>query len=304
MHRLFFDWNNLAMRLLHMPSVNIKTEPRYDFLAYLIFDNIYTEALKLAHETDKLEVILACDAHDGYWRKEIYPPYKADRVRSTDIDWETAYAKLDNLKKIIAENTPWKVITVPHCEADDIIAVLSRASTRTPCTVFSGDSDYLQLVSDNIRVFNPHYGEYVEFPNEIKISNGTTYCEDPEEFLALCILTGQGGKDNVYNVKTPTDFVKEAGKRKPPLGLKGAIKILDDPEEFEKYSSMENYERNKNLIDFSMIPYEIKKNVVDAYKNYPASAEPNVVNILTEYDWPSYRSIVDELDRDFKEYFV
>lgn len=301
-HRYFIDFNSLAMRILHMPSIEIKSEdPKFEFMAYLIFDNIWQETQ--AVDADRVEVILACDAHDGYWRKELYPPYKADRVKNTEIDWERAYKELDNLKKVLALCTPWKVMQVPHCEADDIIATLTRASKKIPCTVHSGDSDFIQLVSENIRVYNPHYGDYVEFPSEIKISNGRTYVENTDEFLKLCILTGQGGKDNVYNCKTPTEWVPtEQSKRKPPLGLKGAIKILDNPEEFSKYAELETYHRNRNLIDFNCIPYSIKKSIVDAYKEYPKN-NPDVTRLFTEYNWPSYMGIADEVAEAFNSFY-
>lgn len=277
--RILFDFNNLFMRHLFLGQVNVKRNPQLNFLSYLIFDYIQTEVDKIEDSTTK-EVILAQDNPGGYWRRDIYPEYKKNRKKDETIDWPRIYDYINSFTETLSKYSPWKVLQVDKCEADDIIAVLARENTEGISIVHSGDIDYVQLASDNIRVYNPHYDGYVTFPTELKVNNGITYVESPEDFLNLYILTGQP-KDNIGNIKTDTGHEG----RKPPFGLKRAIKAVDD-EGIEKYAEDENFKRNKQLIDLKEIPEEIQQSILEAYRNY-LEPEVNITKILEEYPWPS-----------------
>ena len=265
----------------------------------MIFNQIYDFLKNVAaflDDGDRLDVILALDSHDGYWRRDLYAPYKADRAKrrsQDDVDWERAFEEFARLAEGIRMFTPWKVLAVSKCEADDIIFVLSDF-TDNSVIIHSGDSDYLQLVSDRVSLFQPHTGEYAEFPRICKISGGEAYCRDAHEYLEYAILTGQGGKDNVYNVKTPTDFT---GVRKPGFGVKAAEKMLktgDVVAEMHKLGLYENYARNKALIDMRQIPDAYYKAIDDVYTTYEVRSV-DMDGLLSVYDWPSMRQEADSI---------
>lgn len=283
--RILFDYNNLACRCAHVS----RTKP--DLLPYMIF-NVMREFVEgvsdILDAGDTIDVVLALDSHDGYWRREIYPPYKADRQekrRDDGFDWEAAFAEFDTLADAVGRFTPWRIVRASKCEADDVIYTLS-AEHRGPVVIHSGDSDYLQLVNDHVSLYLPHLQEYVEFPRYCKVSGTDVYCETPEDYLRYAILTGQGGKDNVFNVKTPTDF---SGTRKPGLGAVAAKKILETGDfeaELLRLGLHDNYMRNRKLIDMRELPDEYRQMIIAA-NAAAGSNDPDLAGLLAIYDWPS-----------------
>lgn len=240
---------------------------------------------------DTLEVILALDSKDGYWRRDLFPPYKADRIKKRQddgVDWGRAYQEFDKLAETLAKYTPWKVLRVSKCEVDDIIYTLSTVYNE-PSIIYSGDSDYLQLVDDVVSLYIPHIGEYAEFPLSCKISGSDVFCQTASKYLDYAILTGQGGKDNVYNVKTPADWDVTCGKRKPGFGAAAARKVLESRDVVAKLKSLglwDNYKRNAKLIDMREIPNEYFYRILDAYRNCLAK-QADMSGLLSVYDWPS-----------------
>lgn len=292
--KIFFDMNNLGMRLIHLPMIEAASEnPKWDFWKYLMFSNIY-EFITQESESDPLvEVILACDNKTKSWRAQVYAPYKANRVKDQTINWEMVFTHFEMFLEDIKTYLPWKVMKVEGCEADDVIAILCK--NREPgehCVIHSGDSDYLQLECTDIDVYAPHKDSYVTFPCTVKIAGSPVRCQNADEFLLLSVLTGQGCKDNVYNVKTDTDWVPtEDAKRKPGFGVKAAQKVIAGGLEasLEKLGFSQNFHRNQMLIDFKCIPAEIEALIMSEYASYPIQ-KPRTGEFLERYTWRSLQA--------------
>jgi hypothetical protein len=73
-------------------------------------------------------MVFCFDSYDS-WRKKDFPYYKANRKKSrevSDIDWDKFFKNLNQIKQDLKEFFPYYVIEVPHCEGDDVIAVLTE----------------------------------------------------------------------------------------------------------------------------------------------------------------------------------
>ncbi len=95
---------------------------------------------------DYLAVVLEPPREETF-RREIYPPYKAQR----DAMPADLLSQLPYIRKILqALNIP--VLEAPGFEADDVIATLARryAAAGTQVTVVTGDKDLMQIVGDGI----------------------------------------------------------------------------------------------------------------------------------------------------------
>ena len=81
---ILFDFNNLACRCIHQRGLGYGTDQRsWDLLAYMIFTIMYDFVIQCTEHFepgDTVDVVLALDSKDGYWRRDLYPPYKADRA--------------------------------------------------------------------------------------------------------------------------------------------------------------------------------------------------------------------------------
>ena len=205
------------------------------------------------------ELIICCD-DKNYWRKKIFPYYKANRKKNREeskLDWAAIFETLHIIKDEIRENLPYPVLQVESAEADDIIATMVERYSSEKIMIVSGDKDFSQLQRyKNVSQYSPITKKF------IKVG-------DPLSYLFEHIIRGDAG-DGVPNILSNDDtFV--AGNRQKPLTKKRVNVMLEDmlrgitPFDGE---IKRNYLRNIHLIDLSRIPDEIRKEVIDRYSNY------------------------------------
>lgn len=276
------DVNNLAMRNLFGPDV-VKTDPNdktkvlsvdYELMKFRMFDSVYKSMFKAG---EVREVVLAMDDKNS-WRKIYWKKYKEnrkDKKKSIDLDWDEFFGVLNEFMREISTHIPFKVLQVQNAEADDIIGVLALDKPQD-FYIISTDKDFLQLSSPRVKIYNPHKKQHIEHPN-------------PELFLVEQSMIGQA-KDNIFNIKTPLDWDTEAGKRKPGFGTAAFEKVLVYGWEkwLDDNNLRERYEFNRNLMDFSRVPTEIKRRI---FRDYDGTVLPDPNNIYTffeKYKWPDY----------------
>jgi len=105
------------------------------------------------------EIIIACD-HMGSWRKQYIPQAKEDRKelrKKSGIDWDSIYAKFNDLLEKVEKSTTWQVIKIPHIEADDIMSVCCRFYKDKEVVLLTMDGDLNQCWHyNNVKIFSPH----------------------------------------------------------------------------------------------------------------------------------------------------
>ena len=112
------------------------------------------------------ELVIACDGK-RYWRKEVFPYYKANRKKSRDaseLDWKMIFECFDMLRHELKENFKYPVIDIEQAEADDIIASLCKrfGNTDTKILILSGDKDFKQLQHfNNVTQYDPVRDRYL-----------------------------------------------------------------------------------------------------------------------------------------------
>lgn len=277
---ILFDYSNLAHRCIASKAGLNGWQAR-------AFQEMYDFVLDVAsnYEADVTDVIVALDSTTGYWRRDYFPPYKADRKQRRDatVDWAEVYRQFQEFADRIASHLPWAVVQVDKCEADDVIYALSIANSNDggDSFIYSSDSDYLMLMDEHIHVYNPMRGEWASFPYDCKVNGKDFRYENSAEYKMYAILTGQAGKDNVYNIKTPTDF---SGTRKPGFGIAAASKLLATEDLFKTLSEngwYDNYMRNCTLINPDALPHQYGEAIMEKY----AEELPELIDVpgfLTE----------------------
>ena len=123
---------------------------------YYILQELFT--IKQEHGPNFGELVICLDkSSDGYWRKDVYPGYKASRKKGreeSEIDFGEVFGEIDGLIEQIKTNLPWKVIEVPKAEADDIMLVLAREFNKyEKILIHSPDKDMIQAQRDTENVF-------------------------------------------------------------------------------------------------------------------------------------------------------
>lgn len=233
---LIFDISNLMMRCLFSQM------PGPDETEFQIFKMTFLSSfMKTIKDLSPDRVICVQDSES--WRKDIYPEYKANRAAKREqsvVNFDIFFPVVEKFFTDIAEafkNIPF--IKIPQCEADDIIAVITKNYRNWDIINVSSDKDFYQLFK------YPTYRQY----NGIEHSFITGL--NPEKELMLKIITGDKG-DNVPGLKRG-------------IGPKRALKILD--EDLDKWIKDENlqeaYERNMKLISFNCIPANIENIIIN-----------------------------------------
>jgi 5'-3' exonuclease len=60
-------------------------------------------------------------------------------------------------------------IEMDHCEADDLIAYYCKISVDEEKTIFSGDRDLTQLISEKVRIYSPNTKKFYKNGDKIKM---------------------------------------------------------------------------------------------------------------------------------------
>lgn len=224
-----------------------------DFLRYLILNSLRNYQKKYGPTYG--QIVLCTDAGNP-WRRDFFPLYKANRKKARDNDdndWKLIFDTLQIVKDEIRDNFPYHYMYVPNCEADDIIAVLTkRFHKEEDILIVSGDKDFQQLLKhDNVQQYSPNRNDFID-------------CPDANVFLREHILKGDKG-DGIPNILSNDDCL-DLGIRQTPLRKNILEKYMRiSIENDDKY--YRNYIRNQTLIDLDMIPDEIVERINTEFDN-------------------------------------
>ena len=212
--------SNIMMQLNHSNDVE------EDLVRHMILNSI--RMYKQKFSKDYGELVIACD-DKNYWRKDIFPYYKAhrkeDRSKSTH-DWNKIFEVLNKIRDELKQHFPYKVIQVDRAEADDIIGVLVHQNglylnndTAERILILSGDKDFGQLQKyANVDQYSPVLKKWVKI-------------NDPRRFLVEHIIKGDRG-DGIPNFLSEDSCIINK-KRQRPIASKKLDTWVDlEPEKY------------------------------------------------------------------------
>lgn len=228
------------------------------------------------------DMVIACD-DKNYWRKQIFPHYKAGRKKSreqSDIDWQTLFETLNKIRDEVKENLPYVVVQVDNCEADDIIASICFHS-KDDILILSADKDFIQLHSDRVIQFDP-------------IRKRNVQVEDPARYLKELVIRGDSGDGIPNALSVDTSFVdgikqKSVQKRKLSEWLEMSWTQLQSIPELSV-----GLERNKRLISLYDIPTEIVSKIWSEFQRQ--SETPKKVNIINYLQQHKLKSLMENVN--------
>jgi hypothetical protein len=252
-----------------MAQLGNHTNARIDepMVRHMVLNSIRMYKTKFADEYG--ELIIACD-NRNYWRKHVFPYYKANRKKSqteSELNWKDIFECLNKIRSELKENFPYRIIDIESAEADDIIGTLCEefGNTSEKILILSGDKDFQQLQKYiNVTQYNPVLKKYIK-------------CNDPDKFLEEHILKGDVS-DGIPNVLS-SDNCFVINERQKPLTKKRMDALMNTNliGKFD-HECFRNYTRNKTLIDLSQIPNRIKLQVMESFDNQENKKSPNLLN--------------------------
>jgi hypothetical protein len=230
---------------------NIKIEE--DIVRHMVLNALRSHKARFSAEFG--ELVIACD-DKNYWRKQVYPYYKANRKKERDaseLDWNAVFETLNKIRQELKESFPYKVIQIEHAEADDIIATLVKEFCyQEKILILSGDKDFGQLQKyPNVKQYSPVLKKYIN-------------CANPDLFLKEHIMRGDSS-DGIPNFLSPDNVFVIGGRQTPVTSKKIQVWMIQEPEQFCDETMLRNYKRNQQLIDLECIPDDISTQVLEQY---------------------------------------
>jgi hypothetical protein len=280
---IIFDYNQVAISNLMEQIGSSKAPVEENLVRHMILNTMRTY-IKRFKESHGPEVVIACD-NRKYWRREIFPHYKASRKKNRDAsghDWNSIFECLHKIKEELKEYSPYKVIDVDGAEADDVIASLVlKYSPHGKIMILSSDKDFAQLQKyPNVEQFSPILKRYVKEPL-------------PHVQLKQMIIRGDKG-DGVPNILTKDDVFVVGGRQKPITEAKIINWLNQDPTEFCNEEMLRNYSRNESLIDLTKIPQTIVSEILDKYESTQAKTKSVFMNYMIANKLKNLIEVLDE----------
>lgn len=191
------------------------------------------------------------------WRKQHFSEYKENRTKCTKTFNVSifGFTYTQVLPRLVKEYGV-RVMESNGAEADDIIGVIHRYIRKydkeRPIVIVANDNDYLQLADPNTIILNLKQQKLQErFP-----------LMDPEEdldgrkYLRYKILVGD-----------PSDNIRPLIEQ---LDRHDVKELVDDHMRFNRLVHephlVERYKSNRLLIDFGMVPCDLKNDIIQQFK--------------------------------------
>ena len=207
------------------------TSTGIDTSAVFGFVNTLQDLLKREQPT---HIAVCFDPPGGTFRHESYEPYKANREKTP----EGILVAVPYIKRILeAYHIP--IFEIQGYEADDVIGTLSHLAEQQGFFTYmvTGDKDFGQLVTPNIKIFNPGKNEIMGV-EEVNAKYGI---QSPLQLIDILGLMGDSA-DNIpgcpgVGPKTAEKLIQQFGSIENLLEhtdeLKGALqqKVRDNAEQ-------------------------------------------------------------------------
>ena len=269
---ILLDYNQICISnlMVHMNKNAILDE---DLVRHMVLNSIRLYKKRFGDKYG--EVVICCD-DKNYWRKDIFPYYKAHRKgdrEKSPYDWNTIFECLNKIRDELKETFPYRVIRVERAEADDIIGTLCHEhgvlgfmpGYAERILILSGDKDFSQLQKyANVEQYSPMTKKWIRVNN-------------PERYLREHIMRGDRG-DGIPNFLS-NDACLVNGERQKPLSTRKLNDwVVSDVDDFCNDMMKRNYNRNEMLVNLDLVPQHIQDDVKEQYDKYEVPEKRGLLN--------------------------
>jgi len=254
---ILLDYSQVAISNLHQqlkPDSDEASKLEPALLRHMILNSIRKCNREWSRQYGQM---VLCTDNQQYWRKELFPYYKANRKKDRDksnIDWALVFDTLNTLRDEIREIFPYKVLNVPMAEADDIIGVIAKYYHKHEgILIISGDKDFKQLQR------YPNVEQYAPVQDKMLKAEPT-----PALYLKEHIIRGDKG-DGVPNFLSNDDCLVTGVRQASIFETKLSVWLTQEPEAFCDERMLANYRRNEKLLDLAFIPADVEIAIIEEF---------------------------------------
>ena len=271
---ILVDTQNMFFRARHVAQRGSGLDEKIGLAFHIMFNSI-----KKAHNMFNGGHVVFC-LEGRSWRKDVYEPYKKNRKvvldkrspreQEEDQYWWEAY---DDFLEFIKTQTNCSAVRSSIAEADDVIALWLETHKDSKNVIVSTDSDFYQLINTNVSLYNgvtnqivTVNGFYDEKDNAVidKKTGQPKTAPEPEWLLFEKCIRGDSS-DNVFTAfpKARTTKIREAFNDRANQGFVWNNFMMSrwTDHEGNEQRVKDCYERNKQLIDLTQQPENVRADV-------------------------------------------
>lgn len=320
---LLIDLTNTYFRARHTAHRASTTEEKVAFAIHVTLASIN----KCWRDQKGNHVVFCLEGRS--WRKDYYKPYKANRAEAraalspSEAEEDRAFWDgLDSLKDFFINRTNCTVLHHPELEADDLIAGWIQTHTDDRHVVVSSDSDFHQLLSNNVKQYNGVTDELITIegifnhkgqPVIDKKTKEPKAAPDPQWLLFEKCMRGDAS-DNVFSAYPG---VREKGT-KNKVGLREAFadramkgfnwnnlmlqKWVDH--NGVEHKVLDDYNRNRVLIDLTAQPEDVRTKITETiHTNSVTKQKPMIGTYFLKFCGRHDLTKLSEQSQTFAEIF-
>ena len=282
MNYLLIDTANTFFRARHSAYRASELEEKVAFAIHVTLASI-----NKAFRDQKADHVIFC-LEGRSWRKDFYEPYKKNRAVARQAQTEKEqkedeafWSAFDDLTSFIKDKTNCTTLQHKQLEADDLIAGWIQSHPDDHHTIVSSDTDFYQLLEHNVKQYNGISDElhtiegiFDKKGNRVLDKKTKEPKEVPEPQWILFEKCMRG--DATDNVFSAYPGVRKKGTRNKV----GLLEAFEDRESKgynwnnlmlqrwvdhneEEHRVLDDYERNRILVDLTMQPEEVKINIAE-----------------------------------------
>ena len=282
MKYLIVDTANTFFRARHAAHRQSDTWDRLGFAIHVTLSSVAK-----AFRDQRADHVIFC-LEGRSWRKDYYEPYKKNRAVARAALTETEqeedrlfWEAFDELKAFVTEKSNCTVLQHPQLEADDLVAGWIQAHPGDEHIIVSSDTDFYQLLATNVKQYNGIADELHTIqgifdkkgaPVKDKKTKEAKTIPDPKWILFEKCMRG----DPTDNIFSAYPGVRTKGSSKK-IGLEEAFADRESKgfawnnmmlqrwvdHNSEEHRVLDDYERNRVLVDLSAQPNNIKQIIAE-----------------------------------------
>ena len=265
---ILVDSANLFHRLKHGSSMAPDSSSQIGLAMHLVF----TSVRKLWRDFEVDHVVFGLEGKS--WRRDFYKPYKAHRREANALKSESEleedrafFQAIDDFSAFLRDKTNCTVLQHPRAEGDDMIARFIQLHPQDSHVVVSSDSDFLQLLAPNVKIYNGITGMLYSLEGVIdkdgkpaRSKGQLMATPDPEWLLFEKIIRGDPG-DNVMSafpgVRKTRMIAAFENRREQGYAWNNLMLSTWADHLGEEHRVRDVYERNQILIDLTAQPEDL-----------------------------------------------
>ncbi|MCX5717032.1 MAG: DNA polymerase I [Nitrospirae bacterium] len=234
-----------------------------------------TTLLKIVREKKPEGVAVFFDTPELTERHRIFKEYKAHRPETPN----ELIQQLPHIREMIAAFNI-SIFELPGYEADDLIGTIAKEAAKKRSTVFivTADKDMLQLVDENIKIYDPVKDRILD-DKYVKEKFGVA----PERVPEFMALTGDAA-DNIPGIKG----IGEKTAKELLTAFKGLDELLSHPEMIKR-------ERLRSLVSENAAIARLSKRLATIDTSVPIDFDLKEFR-LKEPDWHKLLSLFSEFE--------